>query len=187
MALALQADGSLATCGEADYLDDMVLASSACGLTVHKPAHEALQHGQLLQKGLSAQCAHPRLLASMLLFLHSQRCLVPGSCSAQGSCQALPAQGLSPCSFVVPGAASHTDAQYMVLQQSDWLLISLALVHLRMSRPMTDLVPLDAIVDLKLLVKVLSICAHKLAEFKAPLNVGCVYEVVHVEDLHPLI
>ena len=116
-----KADGSLGTCSEADYLNDMILASSACGLTVHKPAHESLQHGQLLQKGLSAECAHPRLLASMLLFLHSQRCLVPEP--------RLPAvryqQSVSvPAPLRFLGLRLTLMRSTRHLQQPDWLLIS---------------------------------------------------------------
>lgn len=49
------------------------------------------------------------------------------------------------------------------------------------------LVPLNAIKDLQLLIQILSIGPHKLAELKAPLNVSRIYEVVHVQDLHSLI
>lgn len=190
--MGFQDKGSMGsfTFRQPDHLDNMVLASSACGLAVDQPAHEALQHGQLLQKGLIAQSAHPRLLASMLLLLHSQQNFLTLALVQLR----LPAVR---CQHGVSVSASHfflglrltlMSSIWHQLQQKKWLLTSLmALMLPSMSRSITHLVPLDAVVDLKLLVKVLSICAHKLAEFKAPLNIGGVYEIVHVEDLHPLI
>ena len=51
----------------------------------------------------------------------------------------------------------------------------------------TCLVKFDAGENLQLLVQVLAVCAHILAEFKAALDVGCVDEVVHVQYPYPLL